>query len=242
MKARAQLEKGDLSGAIETLSRELRDNPTSTRHRTFLFELLCFAGQYDRARKQLDVLSRGGQEAEMGALLYRAALHAEEERDRMFSDEDFSRGESGAPDPVSGILNGERFESLEDVDPRIGARLEVYAGGQYTWLPLEHVASVTMEPPKRLRDLLWAPAHVMPGAGMEKLELGEVLLPVLSPLSSRANEDALRLGRATDWAETSDGLPYPVGQKLFLVDGEAVPILEIRELVVDPPADSGGES
>ncbi len=240
MKARALLEKGDLDGAIAQLSQELRDNPTGVRERTFLFELLCFAGEYDRARKQLDVLSRAGQEAEMGALLYRAALHAEEERNRKFADEDYSRGGEGAPGPVSGTLNGERFESLEDADPRIGARLEVHAGGQYTWLPLEHVARVQMEPPRRLRDLLWAPAHVAPGPEMRELELGDVLLPVISPLTSRVEDPELRLGRATDWAETSDGLPYPVGQKLFLVDGEPVPILEVRELVVDPPEPTGG--
>ncbi|TVP59274.1 MAG: virulence protein SciE type [Gemmatimonadales bacterium] len=234
MKARALFEKGQLDEAIDLLGRELRDDPTLVRERTFLFELLCFAGERDRAERQLDVLARGGQEAEMGSLLYRAALHADNERYRKFKDEDFPRGEGG-PSPVSGTLNGEPFESLEDADPRIGARLEVYAGGQYTWIPLEHVSSIRIEEPKRLRDLLWAPAHVRPGPGMEKLELGEVLLPVLSPLTSESPDPALRLGRATDWAETSDGLPYPVGQKLFLVDDEAVPILEIRELVIQQP-------
>lgn len=173
----------------------------------------------------------------MGALLYRAALHADKERHQKFLDEDFSRGSEGAPSPVSGELNGERFESLEDADPRIGARLEVFAGGQYTWLPLEHVAAVRMEAPKRLRDLLWTPAHVTPGPAIEELELGEVLLPVISPLTSETSDNELRLGRATDWAETSDGVPYPLGQKLFLVDGEAVPLLEIRELVIDPRPD-----
>lgn len=231
MKARALYEQGDLDGAIDVLGRELRDDPTDVRKRTFLFELLCFAGQRDRAEKHLDVLARGGQEAEMGALLYRAALHADRERDEKFRDEDFSRGERGPP-PVRGTLNGEPFDAFEDADPRIGARLEVFAGGQYTWLPLEHVSSLHVEEPRRLRDLLWAPARVQAGPELESLELGEVLLPVLSPLTSDSDDDAIRLGRATDWAETSDGLPFPVGQKLFLVDGEGVPILEVRELLI----------
>lgn len=242
MKARTLYEQGELDSAIEVLGQELRDDPTDVRRRTFLFELLCFAGQRDRAEKQLDVLARGGQDAEMGALLYRAALHADRERDRKFRDEDFSRGEGGPP-PVRGTLNGEGFDSFEDADPRIGARLEVYAGGQYTWLPLEHVSRLQIEEPKRLRDLLWAPGRVQVGPELENLELGEVLVPVLSPLTADSSDAHLRLGRATDWAETSDGLPYPVGQKLFLVDGEAVPLLEVRELVIEGPAndaDSGG--
>lgn len=235
MKARTLYEQGELAGAIDVLGQELRDDPANLRKRTFLFELLCFAGQRDRAEKQLDVLARGGQDAEMGALLYRAALHADRERDKKFREEDFSRGEGGPP-PVRGTLNGEPFQSLEDADPRIGARLEVFAGGQYTWLPLEHVSRLQVDEPRRLRDLLWVPARVQVGPELESLELGEVLLPVLSPLTADSTDDALRLGRATDWAETSDGLPFPVGQKLFLVDDEAVPILEVRELLIEGPA------
>ena len=87
--------------------------------------------------------------------------------------------------PVAGTLNGKPFESMEDADPRIGARLEIFAAGDYMWLPLAHIASVQMEPPKRLRDLLWAPALVHTGPAFKGTELGEVLMPALSPLSFR---------------------------------------------------------
>jgi hypothetical protein len=55
-----------LDEAIQALGAEVRDNPTDVQRRTFLFELLCFAGAYDRADKQLDILARRGKEAEMG--------------------------------------------------------------------------------------------------------------------------------------------------------------------------------
>ena len=67
---------GRLSDAIKALSAELRDNPGDTRRRTFLFELLCFAGEYERADKQLEVLAQAGPSSEMGVLLYRSALFA----------------------------------------------------------------------------------------------------------------------------------------------------------------------
>ena len=60
-------------------------------------------------------------------------------------------------------------------------------------------------------------------------ELGEVLLPVLSPFSFRHPDDAVRLGRATVWDEPEDGDPVPFGQKMLLVDGEEFPILEVRQ-------------
>ena len=49
-----------LAPAHDALGAEVRDNPTDAQRRAFLFELLCFAGQYDRAEKQLNVLGSGG--------------------------------------------------------------------------------------------------------------------------------------------------------------------------------------
>ena len=78
MDSRRLFDAGKLNAAIEALGSELRDNPTDTQRRTFLFELLCFAGNHDRAEKQLDILASGGPDAGMGGLLYRSALHAAE--------------------------------------------------------------------------------------------------------------------------------------------------------------------
>jgi type VI secretion system protein ImpE len=135
---------------------------------------------------------------------------------------------------VSGTINGRPFAELTDADSRIGARLEVFAAGRYLWLPLEHVASVRMAPPKRLRDLLWAPAEVRTGPSFRDAELGEVLLPTLSPLTADDPDDLVRLGRVTAWRELGDAEESPVGMKLWLVDGEEFPLLELRELVITP--------
>ena len=131
---------GELSDAIASLGAELRSNPTDASRRTFLFELLCFQGAYDRAEKQLDLIAGLSKEAEMGALLYRSALVAERRRSQMFERGDFPTGSE--PRAVSGTLNGRPFSSLTDADPRIGARLELFVAGQYTWLPLADRKSV----------------------------------------------------------------------------------------------------
>jgi type VI secretion system protein ImpE len=49
MNAAELYREGRLDEAIEALGQALRDSPEDTRRRTFLFELLCFAGNYDRA-------------------------------------------------------------------------------------------------------------------------------------------------------------------------------------------------
>jgi type VI secretion system protein ImpE len=165
----------------------------------------------------------------MGALLYCGVLAAERARQETFEKEEYSSGED-AP-AFSGMLNGQPFESLSDADPRIGPRLETFAAGTYIWIPFAHIASLEIQAPRRLRDLLWVPAMLRTGPGFKGTELGEVLIPALSPLSWRNADDAVRLGRATVW---DDDIPY--GQKMLLVDGEEIPLLELRSLKVQPAA------
>src|SRR6476469_1847450 len=224
--ARELYTAGRLDAAIEQLGVELRGDPADAQRRSFLFELLSFAGQYDRAEKQLDVLARAGAQAEAGTLLYRAALSAERVREHMFATGDFPT--TPAPGPISGTINGRPFLEIEDADPRLGARLEVIAGGRYLWIPFAHLAALRLESPARLRDLRWTPARVATNASVRDMELGEVLLPALTPGAWRHDDAEVRLGRATEWDELPDGTFAPVGQKVLRVDGEMVPLLEVR--------------
>jgi type VI secretion system protein ImpE len=231
LKARELLAESRLTDAIESLGVELRSDPTDAQRRSLLFELLAFAGEFDRAEKHLDILAQRGPDSGMGALLYRAAIHAEKTRAEMFRTGD--RPEHRGASAPAGTLNGKAFSSIKDADPRIGDRLEVFAAGQYMWLPFEHIESLRINPPKRLRDTLWTPAILKTGPKFKGVELGEVLLPVLAPLSFEIDDDTVRLGRVTEWVGTDDG-DAPVGQKLLLVDDEEVPILEVRELTITP--------
>jgi type VI secretion system protein ImpE len=222
---------GRLSDAIKALSGELRDNPTDARRRTFLFELLCFAGEYERADKQLEVLGQASPTSEVGVLVYRSALYAERQRQDLFSRGEVPEQRDDAESDRGGMLNGRQFSFFSDSDPRIGPRLELFAAGNYLLLPLKHVASIQIDPPKRLRDLLWTPAVVRTTPAFKGTELGEVLLPVLAPFSWRYPEELVRLGRLTVW-EKPQGSEYqvPVGQKMWLVDDEEIPFLELRAL------------
>lgn len=229
MNATELFRAGKLKEAIQALGAEVRDHPTDVRRRTSLFEMLCFAGEFDRAAKHLTILSQASADAALGALLYRSALAAERKRAALFESKEYPQGPAKM---MTGTLNGKPFLTLEDADSRIGARLEVFVAGEYVWLPFEHIGSVLIGPPKMSRDLIWATARVNTGPSFKGQEFGEVLLPALCPFSWKHPDEAVKLGRATEWEEI-DGLgPVPVGQKLLVVDGEeAVPFLEIRELI-----------
>jgi type VI secretion system protein ImpE len=244
MHADELFQAGRLGEAIDTLGIELRESPLDAHRRSFLFELLAFAGEHDRAARQLDVLGQASPTAQGGALFYKSALHADRERREMFergtfpsaaADEASDDRSAESPPRIAGTLNGRRFLSIADADPRIGARLEVYAAGQYLLLPFAHVTSVRTGPPRQLRDLLWMPAVVQTSRAFRGRELGEVLLPVMTPLASTHPNDLVRLGRLTEW-RPADGGEVPVGRKLLLVDDEEVPLLDVRELTIDAPA------
>src|SRR6202047_2897330 len=118
MNAQELYRAGRLTDALKALSGEVRDNPTDARRRTFLFELLCFAGEYARADKQLEVLAQAGPDTEIGVLQYRSALFAERQRQDLFNTGEYP---NKVPLPErGGVINGKSFQSFADADPRIG--------------------------------------------------------------------------------------------------------------------------
>jgi type VI secretion system protein ImpE len=242
MNPRELLKAGKLNDAVAALGEELRRDPTDLRARTFLFELLCFQGNHERAAKQIDVLGQEGPQSEMGAVLYRGLLHAMKSRQDVFLDENIpiTVSRTGLADnPGGGSLNGVPFESIEDADPRIGMNLEVFAAGAYFLIPFSCLASIEISPPRRLRDLLWIPAVIHTTPAFQGRELGEAFLPALSPLAWMNASDSVRLGRETVWEDGNNGARYPVGQKVLLVDDEEIPILEVRKLEFAVPAPAG---
>jgi type VI secretion system protein ImpE len=192
-----------------------------------------FAGEFDRAEKQLDLLAGANAEAAAGTLLYRSALHAERTRQSMFANGETPPHKEEAVH--NGTWNGNPFREMSDADPRIGANLEVFLAGSYTWIPIHYLRKLEIQPPANLRDLVWAQARVETSSDFRLQDLGEVLLPVLCPLSSRHAEESVQLGRETAWEPDETHGQVPFGVKMMDVDGTDVPLLEIRSIAWNAP-------
>jgi len=237
MTANELFRAGRLREAIQTLGNELRSNPADRQRRTFLFELLCLVGEYSRAEKHLNLLADGSEDAKTGALVYRSAIFAERQRAAFFEEKKYEAGLDEAPPPRPGKLNGTPFQTIEDADPRLGARLELFLAGEYLQIPLAHISALQMEAPRLLRDTLWPAANVTGGGALKEQDFGQVLLPALYPFSFRSDRDTVKLGRETDW--TGPERDVPLGQKLLVLDGETVvPLLEVRSLEFDAAAET----
>ena len=185
-----------------------------------------------------ELYQAGDMDAAIRLWIYRSALQAERLRRETFEKKAFPPAAAEAV--PSAVLNGSACGTVEDADPRIGPRLEVYAAGSYLWLPLAHIASVRMEAPRRVRDLIWIPAVLKTGPRCGGLDLGEVLIPAMTPFAYRHADNTVRLGRQTVW-EQADDSTVPVGQKLLLVDGEEFPILEVRSLEFPSASEAAAE-
>ncbi len=238
MDAQQLFKAGKLTEAISALNAQLRDNPADLKGRTFLFELLCFAGEYDRADKQLGIIEQEGKQESMHGhsdVQSRPRMPNERGRKCLRAKTYPKKVVNGATSaPIKGKLNGKEFQSLSDADPRIGEKLEVFAGRDYLWISYNDIASIKIEPPKRLRDLLWSPARLLTGPAFRSRDLGDILLPAISPLSWQNPDDEVRLGRVSEWFEDEAGEISPFGQKNLLIDGEEIPFLEVRELEIYP--------
>lgn len=137
-----------------------------------------------------------------------------------------------------------RFEWIGDSDTRLGPVCECIVAGGYRWLAFADIASLQMERPSHLLDLVWRPvtlhlqgaragAQTLRGFFPSRYSRTESL-----PLETDgARRDALTLARLTQWEEVGDTGVFAVGQKTWMTDGGDMPLLSLRSLRL---ADAGG--
>src|SRR6476469_2593918 len=83
--ARDHFSAGNLKAAIEAQLADVRLAPLESGRRTFMFALLAFAGEWERAGQQLAVLAQETAEKGWGATVYQNLLVAEQTRRKVFA-------------------------------------------------------------------------------------------------------------------------------------------------------------
>ena len=77
MTAEELFREGRLADAIAAQTAEVKARPLDSDARFFLFLLLCFSGEIERAEMQLEAAVLQNEELQAGALVYRAMLGSE---------------------------------------------------------------------------------------------------------------------------------------------------------------------
>src|SRR5262245_40083717 len=76
---------GRLEEAVAAQVQEVKSNPADQGKRLFLFELLAFAGELERARRQIEALKSEDPELEIATMAYRKLLDSEQARRQLFA-------------------------------------------------------------------------------------------------------------------------------------------------------------
>jgi type VI secretion system protein ImpE len=126
-------------------------------------------------------------------------------------------------------------EWLADGDARLGPVCEVFANGQYYWLPLESCTGIFIDAPADMRDLVWSAAELLlPNEGRVP-----ALIPTRYPetvQTTLTNADQLLQSRATHWIEQAPDMWFGVGQRVWMSDTGEHPILDTRMISAMPAA------
>ncbi len=219
--------EGDLRAALQETGEQLRTRPSDLKLRAFLFELLSFAGEWERAEKQLKVLAAQSSSAASGAVLLQGLLQAHRTREQVFEERRAAAPANNCFQPM--VVNRIHFERCADEDDRI-CGLEIYASRGYEIVPWLEVQQLQTGKPATLRDLLWLPARLL---RRNETEVQSVYLPSLAPGSWKHTNDSVRLGRTSVMEGLEEHDLVPFGVKYLLCDGEAISWLDLRNLEVN---------
>jgi type VI secretion system protein ImpE len=256
--AEQAVRQGDLATALTELQNRVRQDPSKSELRVFLFQLLSVLGQWERAQTQLDVAA----DLDAGALamkqMYSEALRCERLRAEVFAGKR-SPLIFGEPDEWMALLiesllvaGSTRAQQAQELRAR-AFELAPPTPGTLDGEAFEWIADADMRLGPVCEAVINGRYYWVPFARLSRLEIeapadlrdvvwmpahfeftngGETVgvIPTRYP-GSEASEDALvQLARKTTWLEDSPDMFVGVGQRIFATDTGEHPLMDIRSV------------
>lgn len=254
--ARDLIRNGDVEGALAALKQEVRKAPRDARLRTFLFQLFCVSGEWDRALTQLTTASELDPKAAEMAQAYRPVIRCEVLREKVFRGErsPMILGNPGEWIPllmesVKLLAAGKSAEAAKLRDAAFEAAPATPGTmdeTDFAWIAdadprLGPVLEVFLN-----GNYMWVPFHriksirfeapsdlrdqVWMPANFTWINEGEAVGFIPSRYPGSAGTTDLALGRRTDWIEQDDDWTLPVGQRMLATDVEEFALLDVRRI------------
>ena len=263
MKPAEYYEKGDIVGAVAASTELVKNNPTDIPARSFLCEMLCFAGAFERVDAQLETISKQDAKAMVGVSLFRQIVQAEQHRQDFYAE---GRAPEFLVEPAPhikmvveasiAIREGESAKAaellarVEEERPKLSGTCNGEAFEDVR--DLDDVSAPFLEVLTSTGKYFWAPFESIESIEFTPPERprdliwreahliihggpdGNVYIPALYPGTCREeNDNQLRLGRGTEW-RGADGEPVRgFGQRTLLFGEKDIPILELREIEME---------
>jgi len=254
---------GQLTEALTALNAEVKSHPTDVDRRSFLAELLCVAGNLERADAQLDTIQNMHPETGPMLSLVRQLVRAEKTRQEIHGSGRAPEFLSPPPEHVQLLLQasmalraGDVAEAsrlaseAEEARPALRGRCD---GADFDdFRDLDDLSGGVFEILTSTGRAMWIPTESVASVVFDEvtrpLDLlwrpatmdvrdgpdGKVFLPAIYAFDRGAPDDASRLGRRTDWvANGEEGIVRGVGLRTYLVGEEARTLLELSSIEFD---------
>jgi type VI secretion system protein ImpE len=259
MTAAELYQAGKLDDAVQAAVQAVKSQPTDVTTRFFLSELLCFAGEFERADRQLETILQQTTDLAVRVGLFRQLIRGEIARQQFFQEGRLPEF-LAEPSPVlrlhldasiacrEGHLQ-EAAELLEQAEQQRAPRPGQRDGSPFDdCRDLDDLTASLLEVLTSTGKYYWVPWENIESVKFSPPERamdliwrtaqvsiaggpdGSVYVPTLYPASAAGADDQLKLGRGTDWLG-GDGTPVRgVGQKMLLLGEEAHALLQLHEL------------
>ena len=256
--AEQSLRAGDPAAALAQLQEQVRAHPADAKLRTFLFQLLCVLGQWERALNQLSVASTLDPSALAMAQMYGDAVKCEPIRRQVFEGKK-SPLVLGEPEQWLALLIESRLLAGQgDLQQSREMRARAFdeaptTNGEIDGRPFEWIADADSRLGPVLEAVIngryyWVPFARLTKVALEKPEDlrdlvwmpahlqfengGEsvALIPTRYAGSESSADGTIALARKTLWSDEGEDVHYGIGQRVITTDVEEVPLMEIRSI------------
>ncbi len=258
------IKSGELRQARAKLVAAVKASPADQGARFLLFQALACMGEWDKARRHLEIIATQDPGRQAGVQVYLDLIQAETERIEIAHTK---RSPSFLPEPPEYLeiyenacqnLHKGRFQAakagfleINNRRPPVSGMLnnKPFSGFQGTDTRLSCFLEAFVHerylllPFEFIRELILSPPKnfldlLWASAQIttwEGLTLN-CFLPVLYTETFLRPDDRLRRGQMTDWIDLGEKIFQGVGQHVFQLDEEDIGILEIQQIIFNPVA------
>ena len=259
MNPKALILDGQIDSARAMLVDQIKKSPADLQARSLLFQVMLLCGEWDKARRQLDIAASQQAAPDMNVSVYQNLIQAEKERAAVSRSEQRPTFFPDIPEysedffHALALLKAGNIEGAEKLFGNIDARLgdvtgtvngKPFKGFKETDTTLAYfIEAIEYErylwvPIANIRELAVSPPSTLIDliwakgriTTWEGLTMG-CFLPVLYPHSFESDDDRIRLGRLTDWTALGGPFTKAVGQHVYDIGGTDYSLFEIEEAI-----------
>ncbi|MCK5817730.1 MAG: virulence protein, SciE type [Psychromonas sp.] len=250
------LQEGKLTEAIEYLETELKDDPLNTDYRSSLIEMLCIIGDLERADAQLDIIALKNPQFTVGATNLRQLLRAQQSRLDFINGKSVPELFNGTT-PYSEALvklnielhngddksindavdlfeekrekigckvNDKEIKEFRDLDDTLGSFIEIFTtDGKYYLADLSDIQYIIFKPIASTIERVWRRVELCIKNG----STGEAHIPIVY---ANSKTDAQKLGRETDWIDSTENVSIGLGLKTWFADDNLLVYSEMERI------------